>query len=155
MTLQGLLARCKVEGVRLELKPDGSGVRYRAAGGLDPELRDQLVAHREELIEHLAHPDPVAARLAEMKYDPDARALVHPDWYRLPAGIFDDVPDPRVPRPDLPTTIILLRGTEREVRHLPAGEAVPEATVLWVQPGTPCYWLPGPAHALAPKGVSK
>jgi hypothetical protein len=152
VTLQGLLDRCNRAGVRLALKADGSGVRYRAPGGLDPELRDMLVTHREELLDYLARPDAVAAQLGEMEHDPALRALVHPDWYRLPAGIFDEVPDARLPRPDLPTTVILLRGTEREVRQLAVGEAFPDAAVLWSQPGSPCYWLPGRAHALGGSG---
>lgn len=146
MTLASLLERCDRAGVRLEWS-DGR-VRYRAAGGIDPALKAELQTHKDDLARHLGPPDPVAARLAEMVGVPRLRARVHPEWFALPAGILDDVPDPRFPRPDLPTTIIVLVGAEREVRHLPAGHPVPPDAVLWSQPGGLSAWNPGPAHAL-------
>jgi hypothetical protein len=132
----------------LERKADGSGVRYRSPGPVDADLKSQLVEHRAAILEHLTRPDRLSVRLVEMERDFATGALVHPDWHALPAGLFDDVPDPRVPRPDLPTTVMVVSGTEREVSRLPSGAPLPPEAVLWSQPGSPAHWQPGPGHAL-------
>jgi hypothetical protein len=146
-TAYDLLDRCAQAGVRLTLCDGGRGLRYDAPGGLDPALKADLRAHKVELILLLAktdapdqgqHPDPT--QVAEPPVATDAGGQT--------AGRLPGRGSCLHQAATGPSTVILVRGSDREIVHLPPGVPVPAEAVLWTQRGTVAYWWPGPAHSL-------
>lgn len=110
MTPAALLARLRALGV--DLRADGDALRYRApAGVLTPELRQELIEHKEELLELLrpatlpagcavrfVGPSPVilgphGENPIDFRFDVDKQAWVHdPGWWREKQKGGGDIP---------------------------------------------------------------
>jgi len=53
LTLASLFDRCEQSGVSLRLNDDGTGIKYDAPGGINPNLKAELSAHKHDLVHHL------------------------------------------------------------------------------------------------------
>ncbi len=57
LTIAPLLKRLDAAAIELAVTPDGRLVVRGPRAALQPALRDEIVAHKEELLDHLAHHD--------------------------------------------------------------------------------------------------
>ncbi len=57
LTITPLLRRLDAAGIELAVTPDGRLVVHGPRAALRPDLRDAIVAHKEDLLDHLARHD--------------------------------------------------------------------------------------------------